>query len=114
MTITPQILCPETVLTTGAVAVALGPSGGWALVKRAVFTAYATNVANVTITVYRVPSGGTAAQTNAVIDTFALTPGQAYVAQELANMVLNAGDTIQAKASGAAAVNLTISGFTGP
>ena len=114
MSIRPQILCPETVLGITAATLATGPSGGWALVKRAVFTAYSGNAGNVTITVYRVISGDSAVQGNVVIDTMTLTPGQAYTAPELANMVLNDGDTIQALCSSASAVNATISGFTGP
>lgn len=80
------------------------------VIKSAVFTN--TDTVARTITVHRVPSAGSASAGNMVISAFSLSAGQAYVAPELANMVLNAGETLQALASTAAVVNINVSGLT--
>jgi hypothetical protein len=110
MTIQPAVLTPSTQLGNTAAAIYTTPALGQAVIKRAVFT----NIDTVphTITVHRVPSGGSATIANRVISAYRLTPGQAYVAVELANMVLNGGDMIQALADTANQVNVTMSGFT--
>ncbi len=84
------------------------------LIQRAVFTNVDTAARS--ITVHRVPSAGTAVAANELIGAFVLNPvgqpGHTYIATELAAMVLNPGDTIQAFADVASKVNVTISGFT--
>jgi len=62
--------------------------------------------------VYRVASGGAAGAANTIIKDKRLTPGQSYVAPEVANMVLNSGDSIQALASAATAVTAVLMGYT--
>lgn len=79
------------------------------IVKQAVFTN--TDTANRTITVYVVRSGGSAGATDILIDAQVLSPGQAYPAPELANLVLNAGDAVYALADVASKVNAVASGF---
>lgn len=110
MTISPAILTPSAQLTNAAASIYTVPANGKAVIKRAVFT----NVDTVTrlLTVHRVASGGSATTANQVITTQRLTPGEAYVAAELANMVLDAGDSIQALADANTAVNATMSGYT--
>ena len=63
-----------------------------------------------TVTVYRVPSGGTAAASNMLISAFSLGPGEAYTCPELLGKVLGAGDTIQALADSTTAVSIQVSG----
>lgn len=114
MALVPALLVASAQLA-GAEASIGGPTspGHW-LVQRAVFTN--TDSVSHAITVYRVPSAGTAGVTNKVISAFVLNPsgqpGHTYTAPELAGMILNGGDTIHAFADTGAKVNVTISGFT--
>lgn len=110
MTTQPAVLTASIQLPNAAASIYTVPALGQTVIKRAVFT----NVDTVphTITVHRVPSGGAAAAANRVISAFRITPGEAYVANELANMVLNSGDAIFALADTANQVNVTMSGFT--
>ena len=110
MTVSATVLTPSTQLTASAAAIYTSQTRGTAVIKRAVFTN--TDVVAQTITVYRVPNGGSATTANIVIDAYSLTAGQAYVASELSSMVLAGGDAIYAKASAGAVVNVTMSGFT--
>lgn len=107
-TITPRNLGAGT-LTASAAAYVTASGTSTVIIKSAVFTN--TDVAARTITVHRVASAGSAAATNIVINAFTLSAGQAYVAAELANMVLNPGETLQALASTAAVVNIAVSGL---
>jgi hypothetical protein len=110
MAITPAALTASTQLGATAAAIYTTPVQGQTLIKRAVFTN--TDTSPRTITVHRVPNLGSAAIGNRVISSFRLSPGQAYVAVELANMILNGGDAIFALADTASQVNVTMSGFT--
>lgn len=109
-TTTPAVLQAGTQITTGAVAYVTGGANARAIIKRAVFTNVTSGA--VTITVYRVPSGGSPGATNIIIDArpVAALPGT-DLAPELANMVLNAGDTIQCLASANASINFFASGY---
>lgn len=109
VTVTPAVFCPSTQITTGAVAYVTGPANGQALIKRAVFTNITAGA--VTITVYRVASGGSPGSANIVIDARPVPALGTDLAPELSNMVLSAGDTIQALASANTSINLTVSGF---
>ena len=114
MALSPALLIASTQLAN-AVASVGGPltPAHW-LIQRAVFTNVDT--AARTITVHRVPAAGTPAAANEVIGAFVLNAvgqsGHTYTAPELAGMVLNPGDTLQAFADVAAKVNITVSGFT--
>lgn len=96
-------------ITTAAVAYVTGAANAQTLVKRAVFTNVTAGA--ITITVHRVPSGGTAGATNMIIDTRSIAALGTDLAPELANMVLTAGDTIQCLASANASINFFASGF---
>lgn len=110
MSINPAVLQPAIVLTTGVVAVVTGPVNGQAIIKQKVFTN--TTAGAVTITVYRVPNGGTPGTGNIIIAARSIGPAPGTdLAPELANAVLNAGDTIQAEASAGTAINFFASGF---
>lgn len=98
-------------LTAAAATYVTAGASGYAIIKSAVFTN--TDVAARTITVHRVPNGGSATTGNRVITAFSLAAGQAYVAPELANMVLAPGETLQALASVTSVVNIAVSGLTG-
>jgi hypothetical protein len=94
---------------TGAATVVVAPVGVTYVIKKAVFTN--TDTVARTITVYKVPVAGVAGPANVVISAFSLSAGQAYVAGELANMVLETGKTLQAFASVGAVVNFYADGL---
>lgn len=96
-------------LTTGAVTYITGVAGSQTIIKRVVFSNVTATAA--TITVWRVPTGGTAGATNQIISVQSVAANSTYLAPELANMVLNGGDVIQALASVAATVDIFGSGY---
>ena len=107
-TIAPANLGAGTLTASAATYVAAGTST--VIIKSAVFTN--TDASARTITVHRVPNAGSAATGNRVISALSLSAGQAYVAPELANMVLAPGETLQALASVTSVVNIAVSGLT--
>ena len=107
--IAPAVLQPGVQLTMAAVAIVTCPVNAQVIIKRAVFTNVTSGA--ITLTVYRVQSGGTPGATNTIISAYSVAAGTAYVAPEFANMVLNAGDTIQALASATASINAFVSGL---
>lgn len=97
-------------LTASAAAYVTAGGASTVIIKSAVFTN--TDSSARTITVHRVPNAGSATTGNRVISAFSLSAGQAYVAPELANMVLAPGETLQALASVTSVVNIAVSGLT--
>lgn len=97
-------------LGTAASALITQGSSGTTTVTRAVFT----NVtgAPVALTVYVVRSGGSANAASTVISAYNIGAGEAYVSPELANLVLSAGDSVQALAGTAASITTVGSCFT--
>ncbi|MGH6740791.1 MAG: hypothetical protein ACREDY_17495, partial [Bradyrhizobium sp.] len=71
---------------------------------------------SVTLTVWVVRNSLTAGDTNIIIGAaaagFTVTTGQAYIAVELANLVLASGDSIHAVSSAATSINCVGSGWT--
>lgn len=65
-----------------------------------------TSAAPVSVTLYRVPSGGTAAAGNCILSAFALAAGQSYVPQQAIGLQMSPGMTLQALATTAAVVTL--------
>lgn len=110
MTTQPAVLTPSVQLSNSAAAIYTAPALGQAVIKRAVFTN--TDTVPHTITIHRVPSGGTALTSNLLVSGYRLTPGESYISNELSNMVLNGGEAIYALADTASQVNVTMSGFT--
>jgi len=108
-TVSPAVLQAGIQITTTAVAYVTGAANSQTIIKRAVFSNVTGSA--VTITVYRVPSGGAIASTNMIIDGRSIAGLGTDLTPELANMVLNAGDMIWAKSDTATAVNLFVSGF---
>lgn len=96
-------------LTTTTAPVLTVASGVHAVIKSALFTNITGSAA--TVTVYRVPSGDTAGSDNAVLLSFSVAANTAYIARELQNIVLGPGDSIQAKASAGASINVWLDGF---
>ena len=109
MSTTPAVLQAGSVLTTSAVAYVTGAPNVKTLLKRTVFTN--TTGGAVTITVYRVPNAGSPITGNIIIEARSIGANGTDLAPELSNMVLNAGDTIQALASAGTSINVFSSGF---
>lgn len=107
--VSPAVLCPETQITNAAVAYIIGGINSQTIIKRAVFNNVTAGA--ITITVNRVTSGGSVATTNEIISARSIAAGSTDLAPELANMVLNAGDSVFAKASANTSINFTASGF---
>lgn len=108
-TISPQNLGAGT-LTAAAATYVTATGTSYVIIKNATFTN--TDTVARTITVHRVPNAGSATTGNRIISATSLNAGQAYVAPELANLVLAPGETLQALASSAGVVNIAVSGFT--
>ena len=108
-TIVPAALQPGIQLTATAAAIITCAANTQVIVKRAVFTNVTAGA--ITITVYRVPSAGTPGATNTLIGDYSISANTSYVSPELANMVLNPGDTVQALASAATSINAFASGL---
>lgn len=65
-----------------------------------------TSASPVAVTLYRVPSGGTASAANTILSAFSLAAGQTYVPPQAIGLQLDPGMTLQALASTAAAVTI--------
>jgi len=112
MSITPTTLQPGIVLANGTPgALITGAVNATTVITRAV----ASNVSGgaVTLTLYRVPSGGAPGAGNAIVNgrSIAASP-TTDLCPELAGMVLAPGDTIQGDANAASAINFFASGYT--
>lgn len=109
MSVVPILLTPSTPLLTSATVLYVTPSDGQTVVKRAVFTNIDSQPRS--FTVHRVPNGGSPVSGNIVVSALRLQPGESTVVNELGNMVLNGGESVQALASAASVINVTMSGF---
>lgn len=108
--VSPAVLQPGTSVGTIVAPYLIGQANAQTIIKRAVFSNTGT-VAN-SLTVYRVPNGGTAAVGNEIIPARSIAGGATDLAPELSNMVLNGGDSIQALVNvGTVEVNVFASGF---
>jgi len=85
------------------------PANSRAVVRHAVFTNHTAGA--VTLTVYIVPSGGSAAAANKVLDAYSIAAHTAYVSPEVAGVVLNQGDGIHTLASAGTSIGQSISGI---
>ena len=104
------VLQPGAVLGTSAAAVVTSAANTQSVIKRAVCSNVTAGA--VTITVHRVPSSGAVSAATIIVPSRSISADGTDLLPELANMVLNAGDTIQALASAATSVNFFASGFT--
>ena len=104
--VTPAALQSGIVLTTVAAVMVVGPANGKAIIKQATFVNVTSGA--VTITVARLPSGGSSL---IVYDVQSIAANSTFPGAALLNVVLNAGDEITALASAAASINCFIDGF---
>jgi len=68
-----------------------------------------TTVSAVTVTIYIVPSGGTAGASNTVLSAYSVAAGETYVVTGAIGQWIEDGGTLQALASSATAVTLLLS-----
>lgn len=94
MTVTARRLVPGSQLTGAAAAYYTAPTNTRAVIKAATLTN--TTAGAVAVTVYLVPSGGSAGATNVLISALNLAAGAAYACPELINQVIEAGGSLQA------------------
>ena len=83
-------------------------SGVTAIIDK--FTAVNRSASDATISVYLVPSGGTAGDSNIVLKNKSINPGDTYSITEAMGHVLEAQDSIVTIASVASAISLKASG----
>ena len=104
-TITPTKL-GQTVMTTSATTLYTVPASTRTFVKD--IDIVNTDGTGVTFDIYLVPSAGTASTANALFYQQPITGKQNI--QWNGTQILNAGDTIQVKASAASSITITVSG----
>jgi len=107
MAVTPKVLVPPLQMqnsqTTQYTATAVR-----AIIDKATVTN--TDTVNRTFSVNLVTSGGSAGNSNLVIDDKTIVPGETYLCPELVGQVLEVGGFISTIASAATALTLRISG----
>lgn len=109
MTIKAKNLVPSAMLTATAATYYTVAASTKAIVQK--LTIANTDTVARTVTVYFVPSGGTASATNAIVSAYAVPAGfTAELSAEACGHVLEAGDTIQALASTASVLSIRCSG----
>ena len=74
------------------------------------FTVTNTNTSNETISVNLIASGGSAGNSNLIVKTRSVVPGETYLCPELVGQVLEAGGFISTLASAATSLTITASG----
>jgi hypothetical protein len=107
MTVTVKVLVPpkqmEATQTTQYTA-----TNAKAIIDKATVTN--TDTVNRTFSVNLVTSGGSAGNSNLVIDERTVVPGETYLCQELVGQALESGGFISTVASAATALTLRVSG----
>ena len=110
MTIIATRLTGPATLANAPAVIYTAPASSIVFIQSAVFAnTDATGIH--TITVYVVPSGGGIGAATTVVPKQSISPSSTYKSSELAGVVMNPGDTIEASADTAALVTYTISGF---
>jgi hypothetical protein len=103
-------LSPTVPLTNAVATYVTAAANSQTLIKRAVVTNITAGA--ITFDLWRVPSGGSVANGNLMLKTQSVPANGQYLLPELANLVLNPGDTIQIQASANTSLNFTASGFS--
>lgn len=96
-------------LTTSAATYYTAPANTTTIIKKVTITN--TSSGAVTVTIYLVPSGGSAGAANTITSAKSIAAGATYEAYEVENQVLMTSDSIQALASAATSLTLQASGI---
>lgn len=108
MTVTAKKLFDPTFLTGSAATYYTVPGSTRTIIKKLTLTN--TDSVTRTVTIYLVPSGGSAAASNVILSAQGITAGETYEVFVAEGQTLAAGDTIQALASTTSVVNMQASG----
>lgn len=108
MTVTAKVLVPPLQLQATQTTQYSTPASTKAIIDKATVTN--TDTVNRTFSVNLVTSGGSAANSNLVIDDRSVVPGETYTCPELVGQVLEAGGFISTIASAATALTFRVSG----
>lgn len=95
---------PATQLGTSAAAVYTAGSGVTATINNLSVTN--TSASPVAVTLYRVPTAGTAGAGNCIMSAFSLAAGQTYVPPQAIGLQLDPGSSLQALAATASTITL--------
>ena len=109
MTVAPLGLFGPAQLANAVATIYTAPANSRIVLTRTVFTN--VSAATRTITVHVVRSGNTAVSGNILVDAKPVSVDESWVCNELAGMVLGAGDFIAAFADSATSVNYIGSGY---
>lgn len=108
MTVTAKCLLEAKYASDSATTEYTAPLNTKAIIDK--FTATNVDSGAVTITVYIVPSGGTATDSNMIIKAYSISAGATQDFSSLQNQILNTGDFISILASVASKMVIRISG----
>lgn len=108
MAVTNKPLIEGTQLTTSVATYYSAPENTSAIIKKLTITN--TSGSAVTVTLYLVPSGGTASAANEITSAIPVSAGKAYEAYEMEGHALAPDDSIQALAGAATSLNIRCSG----
>ena len=109
MAVTNKKLVEGSQLTTSAATYYTAPANTTTILKKVTVTN--TTAGAVSLTMYLVPSGGSAGNANMITDAKAIAAGATYEVYEAENHVLMTGDFLQALASAGASLTLQASGI---
>jgi hypothetical protein len=98
------VAIPAVQLTTSAATYYTSPASTVSTIGNLSLTNTSANP--VSVTLYNVPSGGTASAANALLSGFVLSAGQSYVPPSAIGLQLAAGATLQALAGTATAITI--------
>jgi hypothetical protein len=105
---TPSAFNNGTLLTTAVATYYTVPLGAVATITQA--SVINTDVSNRTVSIYAVPSGGTADSSNIRVKSKTLAPNEPWVPYSIIGKKMKAGTTIQAICDTGAVVNIDLSG----
>jgi len=103
MSVTPRTITAAQ-LTATAATYYTAPANTKSIIKKLTFTN--TTAGALTVTVYLVPSGGTASATNTLVSAQAIGAGECWECYQAAGQVLQAAGFIQALASAATSISI--------
>lgn len=108
MTVTAKCLVESAFAASSAATVYTVPGSTKAIIDK--FTATNTDGSTRTVTIYLVPSGGSAGTSNQIIQARSISAGATSDITELQNQILNTGDFISVLASAGSLVVIRASG----
>ena len=108
MTVTAKCLLEAKFAASSATTEYTAPASTKTIIDK--FTATNTDSGAVTITIYIVPSGSSATDSNMIVKTYSIAAATTHDFSELQNQILNTGDFISVLASTASKMTIRISG----